>query len=73
MNNHRQPDVEYCRVLKQRAETCWDEHHARYGSLTGTPLYTQLRDRIRTSSSTCFRLAARVVRECHQGASFGRR
>lgn len=69
MKNNNNSNGSYCSTLKQRADRCYMQHYQRYGGVIGTPAYEAVRDRVRTSSSTCFRLAMRVVRECGEGVS----
>lgn len=70
MKNH---STNYCSILKQRADRCYTQHYRRYGGVIGTPAYEAVRDRVHASSSACFRLAMRVVRECGEGVAIGPR
>lgn len=70
---HPDANTDYCRVLKARADRCYDDHHQRWAPTFGTPLYATAREHVRASSSKCFALAKRVVMECGDGVTIFRR
>lgn len=63
--------VNFCTNLKQRADACFAQHHAKYRNMIGTPKYDKLRDEIRASTSTCFHLAKQHAMSCGGGVGIG--